>query len=95
MPKGTFFDKAEKLKMIHRLLILTGTVILLVGLFVWLVYYPKSREISGLEKEIAELDQKINQAKIKARDLAKLEAQHAEVEAQFQEALKLYQIKGK
>ena len=89
MPKGAFFEKAEKLKMIHRILILTGTVVLLAGLFVWLVYYPKSKEISGLENEIAQLDQKINQAKIKARDLAKLEAQHAEVEAQFQEALKL------
>ena len=89
MPKGALFEKVEKLKMIHRILILTGTVVLLAGLFVWLVYHPKSNEISRLETEITGLKQKINQAKIKARNLAKLETEYAEVEAQFQEALRL------
>ncbi len=89
MPTGTFFEKVEKLKMIHRILILVGTIVLLAGLFVALVYIPKSKEITRLNKEIVSLEKKINQAKIKARALKKFEAEQVEVEAQFREALKL------
>jgi type IV pilus assembly protein PilO len=89
MPTGTLFEKVEKLKMIHRVLILVGTVVLLAGLFVWLVYLPKSTQIDQLNKEIASLERKINQAKIKARSLKKFEAEQVEVEAQFREALRL------
>ncbi len=89
MPTGTFFEKVEKLKMIHRIMILVGTIVLLAGIFVALVYIPKSKEITRLNKEIAGLEKKINQAKIKARTLKKFEAEQAEVEAQFREALKL------
>ena len=89
MPTGTFFEKVEKLKMVHRILILVGTIVLLAGIFVALVYIPKSEEIVRLNKEIAGLEKRINQAKIKARTLKKFEAEQIEVEAQFLEALKL------
>ena len=89
MPTGAFFEKVEKLKMIHRILILVGTIVLLAGIFVALVYIPQSNEITRLNKEISGLEKKINQAKIKARTLKKFEAEQAEVEAQFREALKL------
>ncbi len=89
MPTGAFFEKVEKLKMIHRILILVGTIVLLAGIFVALVYIPKSKEITRLNKEIAGLEKKINQAKIKARTLKKFEAEQVEVGAQFREALKL------
>ena len=89
MPTGAFFEKVEKLKMIHRILILVGTIVLLAGIFVALVYIPQSKEITRLNKEIASLEKKINQAKIKARTLKKFEAEQVEVEAQFREALKL------
>ena len=89
MPTGTFFEKIEKLKMVHRVLILVGTIVLVAGIFVALVYMPKSKEITRLNKEIASLEKKINQAKIKARKLKKFEAEQIEVEAQFREALNL------
>lgn len=89
MPTGALFEKVEKLKMIHRVLILVGTIVLLAGLFLWLVYFPKTDQIKRLNKEIAGLEQKINQARIKARSLKKFEAEQVEVEAQFQEALRL------
>jgi len=89
MPTGTFFEKIEKLKMIHRVLILVGTIVLVAGIFVALVYIPKSKEITRLNKEIAGLEKKINQAKIKARKLKKFEAEQIEVETQFREALNL------
>jgi len=89
MPTGAFFEKVEKLKMVHRILILVGTIVLLAGIFVALVYVPKSKEITRLNKEIVSLEKKINQAKIKARALKKFEAEQVEVEAQFREALTL------
>jgi type IV pilus assembly protein PilO len=89
MPTGAFFEKVEKLKMIHRILILVGTIVLLAGIFVALIYIPKSQEITRLNNEIASLEKQINQAKIKARTLKKFEAEQVEVEAQFREALKL------
>jgi type IV pilus assembly protein PilO len=89
MPTGAFFEKVEKLKMIHRILILVGTIVLLAGIFVALVYIPKSQRITRLNNEIASLEKQINQAKIKARTLKKFEAEQVEVEAQFREALKL------
>jgi len=89
MPTGTFFEKIEKLRMIHRVLILVGTIVLVAGIFVALVYIPKSKEITRLNKEIAGLEKKINQAKIKARKLKKFEAEQIEVETQFREALNL------
>jgi type IV pilus assembly protein PilO len=89
MPTGAIFEKVEKLKMIHRILILVGTIVLLAGIFVALVYIPKSQGITRLNNEIASLEKQINQAKIKARTLKKFEAEQVEVEAQFREALKL------
>ena len=89
MPTGAIFEKVEKLKMIHRILILVGTIVLLAGIFVALVYIPKSKEITRLNKEISGLEKKINQAKIKARTLKKFEAEQVEVEARFGKALKL------
>lgn len=89
MPTGALFEKVEKLKMVHRILIFAGTIALFAALFAWLVYIPKTNEIAGLRKEIAGLEQKINQAIIKVRSLKKFEREQVEVEAQFQEALRL------
>jgi len=89
MEKGSFTEKVEKIKMPHRIAILAGTIIVLAGLFVWLVYLPKSEEIAAARQEIAKLQVKLNQAKLKARALSKFEAEYAEVDAQFTEALNL------
>ena len=53
------------------------------------VYLPKSEEIAQTREEIAKLQQKLNQAIVRAKALKKFEAEYAEVDAQFQEALKL------
>ncbi|MFO7460719.1 MAG: type 4a pilus biogenesis protein PilO [Desulfatiglandales bacterium] len=89
MDKGSFTEKVEKIKMPYRLAILAGTIILLVGLFVWFIYIPKSEQIDASRQEIKRLEARLNQAKIKARDLKKFEEEFAEVEVQFAEALSL------
>jgi type IV pilus assembly protein PilO len=89
MKTGALFEKVEKIKMPIRIAIFVGTIVLLAGLFVWLIYVPKSEEIAQTREEIARLQQKLNQAIVRARALKKFEAEYSEVDAQFQDALKL------
>jgi type IV pilus assembly protein PilO len=89
MEKGTIFEKVEKIKMLHRILIMVGTLVLLAGLFVWLVYLPAAENISSTEQEVSKLEQKLNMVVVKARAEKKLRAEYTEADTQFQEALKL------
>jgi len=89
MKTGALFEKVEKIKMPIRIAIFLGTLVLLAGLFVYFVYIPYSEEIAKSREEIAKLQQKLNQAVVRARALKKFEVEYAEVDAQFQEALKL------
>lgn len=89
MKTGALFEKVEKIKMPIRIAIFLGTLVLLAGLFFYFFYLPKSEEIAQTREEIAKLQQKLNQAIVRARALKKFEVEFAEVDAQFQEALKL------
>jgi len=89
MNTGALFEKVEKIKMPIRIAIFLGTLVLLAGLFFYFIYLPKAEEIATTREEIAKLQQKLNQAIVKVRALKKFEAEYAEVDAQFQEALKL------
>ena len=89
MKTGALFEKIEKISMPIRIAIFLGTIVLLAGLFIWFIYLPKSEEIAKTLAEIATLQQKLNQAIVRAKALKKFEAEYAEVDAQFQEALKL------
>ncbi|MBN2032528.1 MAG: type 4a pilus biogenesis protein PilO [Deltaproteobacteria bacterium] len=89
METGSFTEKVEKIRMPYRIAILAGTVILLVGLFIWFIYLPKSEQIDKARQEIKTLEIKLNQAKMKAKDLKKFEQEFAEVNIQFADALNL------
>jgi type IV pilus assembly protein PilO len=89
MELGSFFEKAEKIKMPVRIAIFAGTVILLAGLFVWFVYIPTTEEIGKTQEQIAALEQKLNKAKVMVKRLQQFEAEWVEVDTQFKEALKL------
>ena len=89
MEESPFLEKIEKMRMAYRVLILVGTIVLLGALFVWLVVLPRTGEIAKTKKEIVTLNQRLNQARIRARNLKKFEAEQAAVSAQFREALKL------
>jgi len=89
MDLGPVFEKIEKIKMPVRIVILATTVILLGGLFVWFYYIPKSEEIVKTRNEIAALEQKLTKARITAKRLAQFEAEWAQVDTQFKDALKL------
>jgi type IV pilus assembly protein PilO len=89
MKTGALFEKVEKIKMPIRIAIFVGTIVLLAGLFVWFVYLPYDEEITKTREAIAKLQTEINRAKARASNLKRFEAEFAEVDTQFQEALKL------
>lgn len=89
MKSGTFFQKIENIKMPIRILILVGTIIVLAGVFVWLGYLPLKADIKKSSLQIDKLEKQLNQARLKAKHLKEFEAEYAQVDAQFKEALKL------
>jgi len=86
---STYFDKISKLKMIHRVLIFVGTVVLIVGLYIWLVYIPKTGEIKTIKSELDRLEQNIRIAKVRAKNLKRLEADLAKAQGDLKVAIKL------
>ncbi len=84
-----FIEKIEKLRLRVRIIFFVLTVLLLGGLFAYFIYLPKSNEIARLEDKIENLERQLLLAKSRARNLEKLKAEMAQVEADFQEALKL------
>jgi type IV pilus assembly protein PilO len=89
MDTTAFFDQVEKIKMPVRIGIFCGTILLLAVAFIYFLYLPIQEEINATEEEIVRLEQKLNQAKVRAKRREALEQEYAEVDAQFKEALKL------
>ena len=89
MDTTALFEQVEKIKMPYRILIFVGTIVVLAALFFNFVYRPMAADIEKANREIATLKQKLNKARIRAKNLKKFEQEYAQVDAQFQEALKL------
>ncbi|MBW2004655.1 MAG: type 4a pilus biogenesis protein PilO [Deltaproteobacteria bacterium] len=86
---STYFDKVSKLRMIHRILIFAGTVVFIVGIYAWLVYIPKSGEITTIKTELVRLEKNIRLARVRANNLKKLDADLAEAHGDLKAAIKL------
>ena len=86
---NSFFDKVSKLRMAHRMLIFAGTIVILAGLFIWLVHMPKTAEIRTLRTEIKKLEDQLRLVKIRARDLERLEKERARKQEELALAVKL------
>ena len=86
---NVYFDKVSKLKMVHRVLIFAGTVVLLLGLFIYLIYLPKTGEITKIKSEKDRLDREIRLARVRAKNFEKLEADFTTVEGDLKSALTL------
>jgi len=84
-----FFEKAQKVKRARRILIFSGLAVLLGGAFAWFVYIPRTQEIDRLEREIADLRQKIQVGKVWEKKLAALQNEMAEVDKEFQKAINI------
>ncbi|MGW8303336.1 MAG: type 4a pilus biogenesis protein PilO [Desulfobacterales bacterium] len=90
MVKGTdsFFAKIEELSKVQRILIFSGVFIAITAIFVFLLYKPKLAQISILDKQLDELEQKLMVAKKNSADLKKFQQQMKEAEVQFKTAMR-------
>ncbi len=86
---NVYFDKISKLRMMHRVLIFAGTVVLIVGLYIWLVYIPKTGEITTIKSELDRLERNIEIARVRAKNLKRLEADLVKAQGDLQVAIKL------
>ncbi len=86
---NTYFNKISKLRMIHRILIFAGTIVLIVGLYIWLVYIPKTGEIKTIKCELDGLERNIRIARVRANNLKRLEADLAKAQGDLKVAIKL------
>lgn len=89
MESQAIFEKIESIKMPIRILILVCLFALFIGAFIGLVYFPKTAEIEKTKASVDELDKKLNLAKLERAKLPERQKEKAELEAQFNEALKL------
>lgn len=81
-------DSVGRLTKRQRLLIGIGIFVVLVGSFVYFLYYPKLEQIKNLTKELNQLEKKLVSSKKKAAQINVYKAKMAAAEAKFQLALK-------
>ena len=72
MADANFFEKIEKIKMPIRILILVGTIVVIGGLFVYLIYLPKTKAIEETAKELGQLNHNLNIAVMTAKNYQNL-----------------------
>jgi type IV pilus assembly protein PilO len=89
MEKKSLIERVEVIKMPVRIAILAGTLILLIGVFVFWGYMPKTEQIKTTQKSIEDLNGKLNQARVQRKKLPKTREEKKNVDLQFAEALKM------
>ena len=82
-------EKAESIKMIHRIIIFATTIVCILAAFYFLIYSPKAKRINDLEREISSLNRRIRVARAMARRLPEFKAKIKKIDKQFKQALKL------
>ena len=82
-----FFEKVEKLSRTQRLLVFLGTLLLLVGSFVYFAYMPKFEKIEKLTKESKKLRGELKLVKKEAEDLDKFRKELQAAEEEFKMAM--------
>lgn len=78
------FEKMEKLSKVQRLLISIGVLVLLIGGFVFLSFYPKHTEAAKLKKDYQKLEKELKAAKRAAREQKKFQNKMKAAQARFE-----------
>jgi len=76
-------ERIERLSKLQRILIYAGTVIVLVGAFVYFSYMPKLKEIGTLKVKYKELEKKLQVAKKNASELNSYRSMMKAAETKF------------
>jgi len=86
---ASMFKKVDQRSLRARIMVVALTVAMLVGLFAYFIYLPKSKESTRLEQQIGDLERQLFVAKARAAQVKKAKTELAEVESAFEEALGL------
>jgi type IV pilus assembly protein PilO len=87
--KPSLLEKIGKIKMPVRIAIFVGTLVVLGALFAYLVYLPKTEEITRTEQNVEQLSRRLITVKRTAADREKFEEEYRNVSAQLTDALRI------
>ena len=82
------FEKLTKLPKPVRMALVPAILVLVVGAYVYMSYLPGRTLMTQIEGQQQQLQRKLNEVRTVAGNLEKVEARIAELEAQFQVALR-------
>lgn len=77
-------NRIGDLTKVQRYAIFIGSIVVIIGLFVWLGVMPKQKKISELSTKSDKLTKQLNEVKTKAKDLDKVKQQLEEAKIQFE-----------
>ncbi len=83
-----FFQKIEKLTKPQRIGIYATTVVVVIGLSIWLLFWPKHQRIDTLGKQLAQVRQELNKAKKNASELNDWRTKMKQKEAQYKTVMR-------
>ena len=83
-----FFQNLEKLTKPQRMGIYAATLIVVIGLSVWLLLWPKHQKINTLEKQLAQIQQELAVAKKNASELNDWRNKMKQKEAQYKTVMR-------
>jgi len=83
-----FLEKVESFSQAQRIIVSVVFFVVIAGIFIYFLYWPKFEKINSLKKQLTNLEQKLSTAKRNAADLKKFQAKMKEAEAQFNMAMK-------
>lgn len=78
------FDKIEQLTKPQRLIIYAATIVVVIGLAVWLLFWPAHKDIDRLAKQLASAQAELAKAKKNASELNDWRNKMKQKEAQYQ-----------
>ena len=83
-----FFQNIEKLSKPQRLGIYIGTLVLILGLSVWFLIWPRFQEIERLDKQLAQVQAELAKAKRNASELNDWRNKMKQKEAQYKTVMR-------
>jgi type IV pilus assembly protein PilO len=83
-----FFQKLEKLTKPQRMGIYAATLVVIIGLSIWLLLWPKRQEIKALEQQLTKVQQELAVAKKNASELNDWRNKMKQKEAQYKTVMR-------
>lgn len=84
----SLLDKFDSLSRLRKILLCSGLLLVVVGIFIWFFYLPKFEKIGELKKEYAKLEKELTTVKKKAGLLKRYKAEMEKAEVNFRLAKK-------